>query len=131
MSLQCIVSSSFGMFCSCLCRVLACSSLSRAPWLQVLGIQEAVYRYLGAGPVAFLYGHMVTEEEATLEERAHFKLLQTAAQFSPYCADGGDLDPAKPRVNPSYLLAVPFDTDADGVRLPAGALDALNLVSQY
>lgn len=120
------------MFCSCLCRVLAWNvslplPVTKASWLQVLGIQEYVYQYLGAGPVAFLHGQVVNEEEATLEERAHFRLLQTAAQSSPYCADGGDLNPARPRVNPSHLLAVPIDADADAVRLPAGALPALVL----
>ena len=83
-----------------------------------------VYRYLGAGPVAFLYGEVANEQEATLEERARHRLLQIAAQSSPCCARGGDLDPARPRVNPAHLLGVSVNASADEVRLPAGALTA-------
>ena len=89
-----------------------------ASCLQALSIQVELYHCLGSGPAAFLYGQIANEEEASLEERAQYRLLEVAAQASPNCADGGSLDPARPRVNPAFLLGVAPDTNDTVVSLP-------------
>ena len=87
----------------------------------MLHIQLELYKFLGAGPAAFLYGQVANEQEASLAERAHYRLLQVAAQVSPLCADDS-LDPAKPRVNPAQLLGVTWFVDEDEVRLLLAAM---------
>lgn len=86
--------------------------------MQAIPIQEWVYQFLGAGPVAFLYGQVANQQDASLQERALYRLLHVTAQNSPFCPDG-TLDPARPIVNPAQFLGVAFTTDEDVVGLPA------------
>ena len=133
MSLQCTVACSAAACAGHCCSILACLSVKpKHSCLQVLDIQVDVYQYLGAGPAAFLYDQIANEQEATLEERAQYRLLQIYAQSRPYCADVGDLDPARPRVSPAHLLAVPYNADADEVRplrTPSSRLHALPITT--
>lgn len=85
--------------------------------LQAIPIQEWVYQFLGAGPVAFLYGQVADQQDAPLQERALYRLMQLSAQTSPFCPDGS-LDLARPIVNPAQFLGVLFLEDEDTVRLP-------------
>ena len=68
--------------------------------------------------MAFLYGQVADQQDAALQEPALYRLLQMAAQTSPFCPDGS-LDPAKPIINPAQFLGVSFLADEDVVRLPA------------
>ena len=53
---------------ACFAQLSLSQRVTKAHCLQVLGFQVDVYQHLGAGPVAFLYGQMANEQEATLEE---------------------------------------------------------------
>ncbi|KAL3131971.1 hypothetical protein ABBQ38_007666 [Trebouxia sp. C0009 RCD-2024] len=101
----------------CLQALCACEwarALAPSIWRQAIPIQEWVYQFLGAGPVAFLYGQVANQQDASLQERALYRLLHVTAQNSPFCPDG-TLDPARPIVNPAQFLGVAFTTDEDVV----------------
>ena len=78
-------------------------------------MQVELYKFLGSGPVAFLYQEASEQPTASTEEILHYKLLAAAAMSAPFHADG-KLEASKPLVNPGQLLGVSFSTDEEMVR---------------